>query len=72
MCHNWELGSQVKGLACQVYEMMEVQCGPPAVSRGQLEMTSGAWERDLGWVYKSGINYQGKNITAKTGLNAEI
>lgn len=35
-------------------------------------MTSGAWENDLGWIYKSGINYHGKNITAKTGLNAEI
>lgn len=45
---------------------------PPAVSRGQLEMTSGAWESDLGWVYESGINFQGKNITAKTGLNTEI
>ena len=62
----------MKVLACQVSEMIEVQCGPPAASRGQVKMTSGAWENDLGWIYKSGINYQGKNITAKTGLNAEI
>lgn len=40
--------------------------------QGQVEMTSGAWESDLDWLYKSGINYQGKNITAKIGLNAEI
>ena len=44
----------MKVLVCQVSDVMDVWCGPSAVSSGQLEMRSGAWERDLGWIYRSG------------------
>lgn len=72
VCHNRKSGSQVKVLVCQVSDMMDIWCGPSAVSRGQVEMRSGAWERDLGRICRSGRIYFSKRIASKTVLNAEI
>lgn len=47
---NQKLRSQENVLLCQISDMVDLWCETSVVCRGQVEMSSGAWERDLSWI----------------------
>lgn len=45
-----KLRSQEKVLLCQISDMVDLWCETSALCRGQVGMSSVAWERDLSWI----------------------
>lgn len=43
---NQKLGSREKAFFCQISDMVDLWCEASVVCRGQVEITSEAWERD--------------------------
>lgn len=61
---SWSLRPEGQGCVCHIRKCF-VRFQQWWMSQGQVEMRSGAWERYLGWIYRSGITYLGRRIEAR-------